>query len=99
MMINLFTFLLVKIKEKLNGTELVDINYLRLKNEVFMENIKSIKHRNLYEYKFIIDSIFKLIYIKNYNLTVYELCNKLPCTIKNKDFINLVKGKIVMLPG
>lgn len=91
-------FLYKKIKEKLNGTELVDINYFQLKNEVFMENIKSIKHRNLYEYKFIIDSIFKSIYIKNYNLTVYELYNKLPCTIKNKEFINLVKGKIVMFP-
>jgi IS605 OrfB family transposase len=91
-------FLYKKIKEKLNKIELVDSNYFKLKNEVFIENKKLIKHHNQYEYKFIIDTIFKSIYIKNYKLTTYELSNKIPCTIKNINFINLVKGKITIFP-
>jgi len=53
---------------------------------------KNISHNNKYEFEFIVNSILKSIYLKNYNKTIYQIKNKIPITICDKDFIYNVKN-------
>ena len=83
------------IKEKLNGNYLTHQNFNEIKE--YLLKIKMVSN-NKYEREFIIDSMLRSFYLKNYNKTLYEIKNKKPTTIQDVNFIDHVKNNRCLFP-
>jgi len=83
------------IKEKLNGNYLTHLNFNEIKE--YLLKIKLISN-NKYEREFIINSILRSFYLKNYNRTLYEIKNKKPTNIQDVYFIDHVKNNGCLFP-
>jgi len=89
-------FLYSKIIEKLKSENLNNQNFHKIKNQIMLENLDKIKFSNEFEFEFIIEQILISMYRKKYNLTSYEMLNKIPVT--HEDFIEIVKSNTNMFP-
>lgn len=78
-----------KIIDKIKITPLNNNTYNDILNCIIDEN-KHITFNDDYEYSFIINHILKNIYVKYFNLTLYQIRHHIPCTTKDPIFIEQV---------
>lgn len=100
-----------KVKEnhsKLYGKiiKFLDKKKLMLNNNNFKKIVEKFKkkyedkitHSNIYEYEFIIDSIFKSMYLSKYLKLKFEMNNNIPFSIDNKELQESVKKNDCLFP-